>query len=92
MTKVIEFKRPMAWESAQEMAEAFAERLSADEDGFASDLFSAVIMYRMKDGSISFECSENASALDVGMMASAVHLACLYEMGMVDVGEDEVIH
>jgi hypothetical protein len=92
MTKIIEFKRPMAWESAQEMAEAFAERLSADEDGFASDLFSAVIMYRMKDGSISFECSENSSALDVGMMASAVHLACLYEMGMVDVGEDEVIH
>ena len=38
MTKIIEFKRPMAWESAQEMAEAFAERLSADEDGFASDL------------------------------------------------------
>lgn len=92
MTKVIEFKRPMAWESAQEMAEAFAERLSADEDGFASDLFSAVIMYRMKDGSISFECSENSSALDVGMMASAVHLACLYEMGMVEVGDDEVIH
>ena len=92
MTKIIEFKRPMAWESAQEMAEAFAERLSADEDGFASDLFSAVIMYRMKDGSISFECSENSSALDVGMMASAVHLACLYEMGRVDVGEDEVIH
>ncbi len=92
MTKIIEFKRPMAWESAQEMAEAFAERLSADEDGFASDLFSAVIMYRMKDGSISFECSENSSALDVGMMASAVHLACLYEMGMVDAGEDEVIH
>ena len=92
MTKIIEFKRPMAWESAQEMAEAFAERLSAGEDGFASDLFSAVIMYRMKDGSISFECSENSSALDVGMMASAVHLACLYEMGMVDVGEDEVIH
>jgi len=92
MTKVIEFKRPMAWESAQEMAEAFAERLSADEDGFASDLYSAVIMYRMKDGSISFECSANASALDVGMMASAVHLACLYEMGMVEVGDDEVIH
>ena len=49
-------------------------------------------MYRMKDGSISFECSANSSALDVGMMASAVHLACLYEMGMADVGEDEVIH
>lgn len=92
MTKVIEFKRPMAWESAQEMAEAFVERLSADEDGFASDLYSAVIMYRMKDGSISFECSANANALDVGMMASAVHLACLYEMGMVEVGDDEVIH
>ena len=92
MTKVIEFKRPMAWESAQEMAEAFAERLGTDEDGFASDLYGAVIMYRMKDGSISFECSENANALDVGMMASAVHLACLYEMGMVEVGDDEVIH
>ena len=77
MTKVIEFKRPMAWESAQEMAEAFAERLSADEDGFASNLHSAVIMYRMKDGGIAFECNENANALDVGMMASAVHLACL---------------
>jgi len=92
MTKVIEFKRPMAWESAQEMAESFAERLSADEDGFASDLYSAVIMYRMKDGGIAFECSANATALDVGMMASAVHLACLYEMGMVEVGDDEVIH
>lgn len=91
MTKILEFKRPMAWESAQEMAEAFAERLSENEDNLASDLYSAVIMYRMKDGTIAFECSGGANALDVGMMASAVHMACLYEIGMAEMG-DEVIH
>ena len=91
MTKIIEFKRPMAWESAQEMAESFVERLTSDDGGFASDLYSAVIMYRTKDGSISFECSAGATALDVGMMASAVHLACLYELSVDDDGS-EVIH
>ena len=42
MTKVLDFKRPTAWESAQEMAEAFAERLGDDDDGLASNLHSAV--------------------------------------------------
>jgi hypothetical protein len=91
MTKILEFKRPMAWESAQEMAEAFAERLSDNDDGLAESLYSAVIMYRLKDGSIAFECSDNANALDVGMMASAVHIACLYEIGSVN-SEEEVLH
>jgi hypothetical protein len=48
-------------------------------------------MYRLKDGSIAFECSDNANALDVGMMASAVHIACLYELGSVN-SEEEVLH
>jgi hypothetical protein len=89
MTKVLDFKRPTAWESAQEMAEAFAERLGDDDDGLASNLHSAIIVYRLKDGSVTFECSGHANVLDVGMMASAVHLACIYELTGA---EDEVMH
>tara|TARA_Y100000385_G_C12908215_1_gene557225 strand:- start:96 stop:371 length:276 start_codon:yes stop_codon:yes gene_type:complete len=91
MTKIIEFKRPLVWESAQEMAEAFAQRLGENEDGLADNLYSAVIIYRLKDGGIAFECNEGANALDVGMMSSAVHIACLYEIGSVESGE-EVLH
>jgi hypothetical protein len=89
MTKILDFKKPTAWESAQDMAESFAERLGNDEDEVATNMHSAVIMYRLKDGTVTFECSGSANVLDVGMMASAVHLACLYElMGE----EDAVIH
>ena len=89
MTKILDFKRPTAWQSVQEMAESFAERLGDDEEGLASMMHSAVIMYRLNDGSITFECSGHTSVLDVGMMASAVHLACIYELTGA---EDEVIH
>jgi hypothetical protein len=89
MTKVLDFKRPTAWESIQEMAEAFAERLGGEEEGLAEEIHSAVIMYRLKDGTVTFECSGHANVLDVGMMASAVHLACIYELTG---SEGEVIH
>lgn len=72
------------------MAESFAERVGGEDGDLSSRIHSAVIMYRYKDGSVAFECNENASALDVGMMAAAVHMACIFEMtGMED---NEVLH
>ena len=55
MTKILDFKKPTAWESAQDMAESFAERLGNDEDEVATNMHSAVIMYRLKDGTVTFE-------------------------------------
>jgi|GEM_PF-3568225 hypothetical protein len=90
MTKLVDFKKPAPWETIQEMAESFAERVGGEDNELSSSIISAVIMYRYKDGTVSFECNENASALDVGMMAAAVHMACIFEMTGMD--EDETVH
>ena len=96
MTKIVTLtKKPTMFEEVSEMLEAFVESITDAETGEASgvcnDLSCVVLMYRTNDGDVTFECTTNAPPESVGMMAAAVHMACLYEMAPYDDG-DETVH
>ena len=96
MTKIVTLtKKPTMCEEVSEMLEAFVESITDVETGEAAgicnDLSCVVLMYRTNDGDVTFECTTSATPEGVGMMAAAVHMACLYEMAPYDDG-DETVH
>lgn len=92
MTKVIALtKKPSVWEEVSDMLEGFVEVLADQESGLAENLDLVVLMYKTKDGDVTFECTTSATAEKVGMMAMAVHMACLYELAPYADG-DETLH
>ncbi|MGB1159557.1 MAG: hypothetical protein ACPG3V_09175 [Porticoccaceae bacterium] len=92
MTKIVTLtKKPAVWEEVSDMLEGFVAAITDESTGLAEELSSVVLMYRTKDGDVTFECTTNATAESVGMMAAAVHMACLYEMAPYEDG-DETVH
>lgn len=91
MTKIVTLTRkPSVWEEVSEMLESFVETLTDESSDFAENLSCVVLMYRTHDGSVTFECTTQATPEKVGMMAAAVHMACLYEMTPYDDGDGTV--
>lgn len=91
MSKVITLtKKPSVWEEVSDMLEGFVEAITDESTGMADDISCVVLMYRTNDGDVTFECTTSATADMVGMMAAAVHMACLYEIGPED--GDETLH
>ena len=90
MSKIVTLtKKPSVWEEVSDMLEGFVELIADESTGFAESLSCVVLMYKTEDGDISFECTADATAEKVGMMAAAVHMACLYELAPY---EDETLH
>lgn len=92
MSKIVTLtKKPSVWEEVSDMLEGFVESITDESTGLADELSCVVLMYRTKDGDVTFECTTSATAESVGMMAAAVHMACLYEMAPYEDG-DETLH
>lgn len=90
MTKIVTLtKKPSVWEEVSDMLEGFVESITDEETGLAEELSCVVLMYKTKDGDVTFECTTSATPEIVGMMAAAVHMACIYELAPY---EDETVH
>lgn len=82
MTKVVDIsKRPENWVEIATMLEFFVSQLLDDENDLADKIKDAVLVYTLKDGGVIFETTGNTNVNNVGMMCSAVHIACVYEAG-----------
>jgi hypothetical protein len=80
MTKIVEIKkRPPEHEEVADMLESFAAALRENTHGISDKLSSAVLVYKIDGHGIVFETTSNATPEQVGMMCSAVHIACIYE-------------
>lgn len=82
MTKVVDFKRrPEKWAEVATMLEFFITQLLDEDSDLADQIKDAVLVYTLKDGGVIFETTGDTNADRVGMMCSAVHIACVYESG-----------
>lgn len=61
------------------MLEAFVTNLVDENTNLAEQLGDAVLIYTLKDGGVVFESTSNTPVEKIGMMCSAVHIACVYE-------------
>jgi hypothetical protein len=87
MTKIVTMKKkPTAWQEIAIMLEAFVTALLADDSELADNIEDAVLIYRLKSGAVVFESTGSTDVNKIGMMCSAVHIACVYE------GSGEPIH
>ena len=87
MTKVVTMKKkPTTWQEIAIMLEAFVTALLADDSELADNIEDAVLIYRLKSGAVVFESTGSTDVNKIGMMCSAVHIACVYE------GSGEPIH
>jgi hypothetical protein len=81
MSKVVDIpKRATEAESIAYMCESFADALRSNADHIADDIEMAVLVYKTKGGGTFFESTGSATVPSIGMMCSAVHIACVYEM------------
>jgi hypothetical protein len=80
MTKIVDFKKkPSTWQEVAIMLEAFVTNLVDENTNLAEQLGDAVLIYTLKDGGVVFESTSNTPVEKIGMMCSAVHIACVYE-------------
>jgi len=87
MTKIVTMKKkPTTWQEIAIMLEAFVTALLADDSELADNIEDAVLIYRLKSGAVVFESTGSTDVNKIGMMCSAVHIACVYE------GSGEPIH
>lgn len=89
MTKVVDFKgKPPEHEQIADMLESFAAAIRENAGGLSERLSSAVLIYKIDGHGIVFETTATVTPDQVGMMCSAVHVACLYEQAP----DDETVH
>lgn len=82
MTKVVDIgKRQDNWVEIATMLELFITQLLDDKNDLADQIKDAVLVYTLKDGGVIFETTSKTDVNSVGMMCSAVHIACVYETG-----------
>jgi len=87
MTKIIDFKKkPATWQEEAIMLEAFVTNLIDEDSDLSEQLEDAVLVYSIKGGDVIFHSTSNTSVDRVGMMCSAVHIACVYNR------DEEPIH
>lgn len=80
MTKIVNIKNaPPEHEQIADMLESFAEAIRENAGGMSEKLKSAVLIYKIDGHGIVFETTSNVSPEQIGMMCSAVHIACIYE-------------
>lgn len=80
MTKIVDLKRPPPeHEQIADMLESFAEAIRENTGGLSEKLSSAVLIYKIDGHGIVFETTSSITPEQVGMMCSAVHIACIYE-------------
>ena len=85
MTKIVDLKpKPPEHEKIADMLETFAEAIRDNQGGVAEKLSSAVLIYKIDDHGIVFETTSSMTPEQVGMMCSAVHIACIYETQPTD--------
>jgi hypothetical protein len=87
MTKVVTMKKkPTAWQEIAIMLEAFITNLISEDSDLSEHIDDAVLIYKLKNGAVVFESTGSTDVNKIGMMCSAVHIACVYE------GSGEPIH
>ena len=80
MTKIVDLKpKTPEHEVIADMLEAFAEAIRENTGGMAEKISSAVLIYKVDGHGIVFETTASVTPESVGMMCSAVHIACIYE-------------
>ena len=80
MTKIVDFKKkPSTWQEVAFMLEAFVTNLLDEDSDLSDQLQDAILIYTLKGGGVVFESTSNTSVEKIGMMCSAVHIACVYD-------------
>lgn len=80
MTKIVEIKKKAPeHEEIADMLESFATALRENEGGNAEKVSSAVLIYKFDGAGVVFESTARMTPTEIGMMCSAVHIACVYE-------------
>jgi len=90
MTKIVEMKKKTPeHEEIADMLESFALALRENEGGVAEKVSSAILIYRFDGAGVVVETTARMKAAEVGMICSAVHIACVYEETPSD---DDTVH
>jgi len=90
MSKVVQIsKKPPEHEEIADMLESFVEALRENEGGIAEKVSQAVLIYKFDGAGVVFETTATMNPNDIGMMCSAVHMACIYEQAPSD---DDILH